>query len=251
MNVFYVIILLINRLFFGGYWPIRIISIRLIKESQNFQVIIGALYYLDMAISGMEMYVIKFNIKWIGIIKDLFDFIISEKEENILKYDNYIYSTFKCFVKQKTKLVFVPDALSFGNIDFRNLIMGQLVKTDANEEIERMKGMICDINDSNLPKKQVLTIFENVQQLDLDLYEEDGLYIISLLSLLSNIISHSSLKMVRIRLGYYKYNWKIRSLYSISKEMERKYENVGYNIHLNEKKIDGDVYIYCVIKIKS
>ena len=36
-----------------------------------------------MAISGMEMNWIKFNVKWIGIIKDLFDFMMSEKEQNI------------------------------------------------------------------------------------------------------------------------------------------------------------------------
>ena len=44
------------RLIFGGYWLIKIASIRLIEDDKKFERIIGALYYLDMAISGMDMY---------------------------------------------------------------------------------------------------------------------------------------------------------------------------------------------------
>ena len=238
---------------FGGYWPIQIISIRLIKQAKKFQVIIGALYYLDIAISTSWGYgdaenMIKVNPQWIGIIKDLFDFIISQKEENIGKYDNYIFSTFKCFVEHKRKLMIGLDDLLLFNKDFRNLIMGQLMSTHYEKDsISKMKGMITDINDMNLPKKQFLTIFHNLQQLELYLSSNLYFYIISLSSLSSIIKSHPSLKMVRIDLGY---GSKIRSLYSLSEEMKKRYEHVGYNIHLEEEWRYGRVYNFCVIKRK-
>ena len=113
-----------------------------------------------MALSGRQMEDIEVNTEWIGIIRDLFDVRISEKEENIRKYDNYIYSTFKCFVKHKRRLWFSMHCLSHCDINFRNLIMGQLVDID-----EWKNDMVSDINDKNLPKKHVLTTFDNVEQL--------------------------------------------------------------------------------------
>ena len=111
--------------------------------------------------------------------------------------------------------------------------------------------MVSDINDINLPKKQVLSIFYTVQQLELYLLGLcDGLYIISLSSLLSNIESHPSIRMVRILLGDYRFNSAIRTLYSLSPEMKRQYENTGYNINF-EGGEDDSHGIYCVIKRKS
>ena len=78
---------------------------------------------------------IEENVEWIGIIKDLFDFVLSEKEENKRKYDNYIYSTFKCFVEHKKKLVFNMFQLRFCNIDFINMIMGGWKKIDDDKDI--------------------------------------------------------------------------------------------------------------------
>ena len=234
----------------GGYWPIRITSIRLIEETKNFKLIIGALYYLDAALSGRNMMNRReVNKKWTGIIKDLFAQTTSEKVENTKKYDNYVYSSFDCFVKHKTKLVFNLECLLCCNLNFRNLVLGQLLKISGWEDIALIKEMLKNRMDMNLPKKQVLTIFHNVQQLELDLNNYPYLHVISLSSLLSNIRSHPSLKMVGITLGYGRYNDSLRSLYSyaLSPEMRRKYENAGYNIHLEERM--GD--IYCVIKRKK
>ena len=196
-----------------------------------------------MVLSGMSMKRIKVNVKWIRIIKDLFN----EKEENIRKYDDYVYSSFQCFVKHKRKLKIVMPYLSECNMYFRNMIMGQLVKVDISEDIEIMKGMINGMKGINLPKKQVLRILHNIQQLELDLYDyiDNKLYIISLSSLLSNITSHPTLNMVKIRLGYAS---KIRSLYSLSQEMTRKYEKVGFDINLEQDEYNN---IYCMIKRKS
>ena len=197
------------------------------------------------------MDLIKVNFEWIPIIRDLFDFMIRPKEENIRKYDNYIYSSFKCFVKHKRKLKFILKDLSHCNICFVNLIIHQLAATNKEEDIEVLKGMVSYMGDINLPKKQVLTMFENVEQLELDLSHSvcdiGKVYVISLSSLLSNIKSHCSLKRVTITLGSWKFTEVVRSLYSLSEEMKRKYKSAGYIIHLEEVSHSID----CVIDRES
>ena len=226
----------------GGYWSMRITSIRLIDGTKNFQSIIGALYYLDLAISGLEMRGIKAGKKWIDIIKHLFNVRTSKKEQDITKYDNYIYSIFNSFVKQKRKLKFNIYRLSGCNRDFRNVIMGKFVKFDGS-----IKSMVNDRDNANLPKKELFTIFDNVDEMELNLYHPDYLYPISLVSLLSIIKSNPSLqKVVRIILGYYKDESKIRSLYSISRDcdfdskIQTAYQNAGYSIIYYD--------LYCYIK---
>ena len=137
------------------------------------------------------------------------------------------------------------DNLRGCNIDFRNLIMGKLVKIHEEEDIENVKKMMSSINDINLPKKQVLTIFNNVKQLELDLFVLDNGYLVSLSSLISCIRSYPSLKMVRIDMGegaiipsYY-----LTQEMKLLEELKQKYENVGYNIHMI-----GTYRMSCVIK---
>ena len=202
------------------------------------------MYYLDLVISGRDIADIEVNAEWIAIIKHLFGKKISENPQIISKYDDYIFSTFECFIKQKDELRFDMYWLSVCDTDFVNLIMNELIKIDARQDIATMKVVVNGEDDTNLPKKEVLSIFENVQILELDLFDPDYLYIISLSSLLSIIISHPSMEMVRILLGHHTYNHKLRSLYSLSMEMKIKYENVGYTIDLKEEQ----QYIVCVIK---
>ena len=238
------------RLFFGGYHPIKITSIRLIKDNKNFESIIGALYYLDMVISGMYMSKIRENAKWIAIIKYLFDVLISKKEEDIIKYDNYIYSTFACFVKQKTKLEFhISQISNYCSEDFRNLIIGEFKEIDPQEtDIVTIRSMINDGDIINFPKKEIFNVFHNVEESGLSLFSRHYLYPISLSSLLPIIKSNPSLKLIRILLV----NSPPGELYGISTDLRAKYENAGYSIHLEEKK--GLYYgsgIYCIIKNKN
>ena len=191
------------------------------------------------------------RLEWIGIVEHLFDVITSAKKENIRKYDSYIYSTFECFVKQKRKLSCSISHLSHFFPPFRDLIMGQLVKIDAETDVILIKRMMSDANDKNLPKKQLLNIFNNVKRLELSLWDPYHLYIISLSSLLSNIKLHPSLKTVTIKLGDSRHNDLISLLYSLSIEIKRKYECVGYKIYLKERKEYGYNYVHCVIERKS
>ena len=127
--------------------------------------------------------------------------MISKKAEDIIKYDNYIYSTIKCFVKRKTKLQFDMEELSYCNEDFRNLIIGELIKIDMHQEkdIATIRSMVNDGDNINLPKQEVFSVFHNVQELGLKLYGS-YLFPISLSSLLCIINSIPSLQLIRIHL---------------------------------------------------
>ena len=231
-----------------------ITSIRLIDGNRNFESIIGALHYLDLAISGMEMDGMTANKKWIGMIKHLFDTRICNKQENGKKYDAYIYSTFESFVKHKRRLAFNMLTLSYNcDTHFRNLFMDPMASIDLSQDIATIKSMVNSIDYTNLPKKEVLRIFENVRRLEIWTYLNgfDEMYIISLSSLLSVIESYPSLQIVIIGLGNKKYASKIRVLYSLSNEIKTEYENAGYDIHLEEKdREDKNIFISCVIKRK-
>ena len=57
-------------------------------------------------ITGTSVHRIKVNSKWFGILKHLFEITRSKNKDSMNKYDDYIYSTFECFVKSKTRLHF-------------------------------------------------------------------------------------------------------------------------------------------------
>ena len=224
----------------------------MIQGNTNFEDVIGAMYYLDLIISGMVMTMsrVKVNEKWYLILKHLFDVAIQGRKQDIRKYDDYIYSTFECSVKYKRRLWLIPRFLSlYCNIDFINLIMGQLVKTDHTEDITTIKSMVNAAENTNLPKKEALMIFENVKELFLSLDDDLFLYIISLSSLLSIIKLHPSIQVVLIELGHPKYNSLVRSVYYLSKQIRTKYKSAGYDIQLKEmENEDKEIYINCVIE---
>ena len=249
----------VYRLFVGGYWPIRIVSIRLIEENKNFENIISTLYYLDFIISGGEMHW-KTRLKPINkqmtlILRHLFDATISKKK-NVIKYHKYIHSTFDSFVKQKTSLKLNYGMLQATNPDFVDLFMNPRLKFDAAQDIASIESIVkspdCGMP-MNLPKQEVLNIFVNVEELTLTLLpiQPSKIYPIPLLSLLSIIKSHPAMEMVSLMLGsgWSRYISAIDSVYASSLEMnmKSKYENAGYDIHLEEQ----DRQMYCVIKRKS
>ena len=84
------------------------------------------------------------NVKWINIIKHLFDVSISTQKQDVIKYDDYMYSTFECFVKQKRRADFRLSNLSYCKEDVRNLIIVKIIETDARQEVTRIRTMVND-----------------------------------------------------------------------------------------------------------
>eukprot|EP01084_Bolivina_argentea_P085065 153774_1 len=91
-----------ERLFFGGWWCIRIDSIRVRSTNQNFEIYIKSLYCLDLLITGsnIKKSVSKDNFL---IIKHLIDNYLCK--ETTAKFEHYVHATFQCFVESKKQIV--------------------------------------------------------------------------------------------------------------------------------------------------
>ena len=201
----------------------------------------------------MWMYDVKVNVKWIGIIKHLFNVAMSREEKHITRYDNYIYSTFECFVRQKTKLEIKMGRLWQVNHGFIKLIIGKLEIAGPERDNATIRSMVNDEDNINLPRKEIFNVFDNAQELGLNLHHQYGLFPISLSNLLSNIKYNDSLHTITIRLVSPAKHTHLRELYGISWELERRYRNAGHSIHL-EYSISEHNYgggIYCIIKKKK
>ena len=102
ITVFIKYIIKISRLLFGGYYPIGVISIRLIQESKNFEYIIILLCALDSLTSDAQQipywkFMEKLEAEHIDILVDLTEDVGNGEKEK--KYDDYIYQTFHYFIK--------------------------------------------------------------------------------------------------------------------------------------------------------
>ena len=96
---------LTHRLFIGGAHCIAVESIRLLQNCKNYQITTQTLYCLDSLISGnyvQESY-------WYMDIKQEHEILLRHLVEHYLKdgdcdqtlEDNYIYTTFECFIDHK------------------------------------------------------------------------------------------------------------------------------------------------------
>ena len=131
----------------------------------------------------MEIHVASNEVdgKWIGVIEYSLDVAKWWKAAGIRKYHNYIYSTFASFVKHKTKIIFDMRELSNCKKDFKNMIIGKSIQTIDEQDVATIKSMVNDGDKANLPKKEILTIFDNVKEF---ISSDKCLYILSLSPLL-------------------------------------------------------------------
>ena len=86
------------RLFFGGFYPIKLENLRLIETKQNFQQFIDPLWYFDAMITGGTLEDIKIRKEDVLIIKHLINDSLNrnnnKKTTTSTTFDKYIYDTF-------------------------------------------------------------------------------------------------------------------------------------------------------------
>merc|ERR1712060_905555 len=94
-----------ERLFFGGFRRIKIESIRKRATKQNFKQFIYSLCYLDCMLTGgaFNGSGLKINNNDITIIQNLMNDFLGKPTTKT--FDDYIYSTFKCFSQHKKQIV--------------------------------------------------------------------------------------------------------------------------------------------------
>ena len=237
--------LFIFRLFFGGFWYIKLESIYITKKKKNFKVIVIALAYFDSMISGSSISKkVSRDItdKHASLISSLFYQFLNKKEEkNMIGLDEYIKSSFQCFVQNKVNIClsypYLGDVFQV-NEKMRNLILYKL-ESNLDFKISRDDGDL-----TNLLRIELLRVFHNVRTVELITNiaggNKKGSITISMISLLS-VIKDTSLQRIFI-LSYgddrendkyeswQSYLWKLSS----SKLMD-KYSKLNYKIDLKYK----------------
>ena len=94
-----------HRLFFGdAECEINISSIRILETNQNYQSLIQTICCFDNIISGKitANNRISSSFGYGKLLSDLFDYILHGKKTK--KWNQYVFETFNCFVKNKTKI---------------------------------------------------------------------------------------------------------------------------------------------------
>ena len=192
----------IHRLFFGDKDPLIIISIIIIQSRSNLKGHIGAITSLDAIISDQlrRKYVISKRSGYDKIFAHLFDYCLGQEME--MKFNEYLYRTFKCFVNHKDKIDIDMHCIDeyIEDKKVQNLLFYDIISFGMrydNKDIS--KWMDANNNTQNLLKPIFFDVFKNVKEVKIkvDYLGTGSVYPFSLLSLLS-IIQNTEVNKVLI-----------------------------------------------------
>eukprot|EP01084_Bolivina_argentea_P207028 353320_1 len=179
-----------ERLFFGGFYPIKLVSVRIRNTKQNFEEFIYRLYYLDTCLTGGDQKKLKINKNEISAIKHLFFKILKKPTKHSV--DKYIYNTFLAFVQSKKQIILDLHKLYEANNPFIDILMHKI----NSDHID-----FRDASDfTNLFGPNMLLIFKNVTTIIINTTDKNGWYSYSLsMACLLSLIEESSIDKVIVK----------------------------------------------------
>ncbi len=182
--------------------------------------------YLDAVLSGSENSTvnnISISSKEMEMLCNLMEWKLG-KHLNMNKYPKYIYDTFDCFCKHKKEITLCLYYLNKMNKDIIDLVMYNIEKSTKKER---------EISDkTNLFRKQILDIFENVKNIRIMCGYGKYSYSLSLLGLLT-LIESSGIQQVVIEVARLTYNIDLGWVYNVKEQYEQK--NYKINTSKNEQ----------------
>eukprot|EP01084_Bolivina_argentea_P063326 115665_1 len=140
-----------ERLFIGGFYYMKIESVRVRATNDNYEKIIRSLCYLDIIITGGNEYMVKrskIGKNGVLVIENLFNHALNK--ETSITLDRYIYDSFASFTHNKTQIVLDFHGLKHANKEIRDLIVHEFKSTKTAKK------------KSNLLRLEMLLIFKNV-----------------------------------------------------------------------------------------
>eukprot|EP01083_Nonionella_stella_P229972 813381_1 len=232
-------------LFMGGHYRIKIESVRILKgkggQCQNYETFFGALTQLNKMFNGYLAHNVSSDEK--VIIRSLLEWM--SKKQNNVKIDQYILDTFQYFCLNKTKIVVNPFALSaYGDSEVLDRVFYALNSGDDFLPIKEDK--------TNLFRKDVFEIFQNLKTIDIYTTEYDGYgqAALSFTALLNEILSFTSLKVISVKSTRYKTeksSW-IQMLWSQQMDhLQEMYESKGLKIMFRNEKSDLGCVVDCIV----
>eukprot|EP01084_Bolivina_argentea_P300972 519101_1 len=184
-----------ERLFVGGFIPIRVETIQIIKTSQNFYTSFHALFVLDSMMNGLWMdkrFGVNIVAKDIHILNELIKYSIGSSP--ITSFDTYVMSTWDAYTKNKKHIMINMDNLSehFPK-DIYDLVIESGIKKRDNYYISNSDNL-------NLMKGSIFDIFIKIKEITIHTTDDGGfaVYSFSLISFLSMLLKSRSLSWTQI-----------------------------------------------------
>lgn len=181
-----------ERLFFGGFFPIKVMNLRLIKTKQNFKKFVAAIFYFDLLFNGA-------NLAGINANKNYFLYL-----DNLIKHNSklppFISNCFESFKRTKKHIAFDMDDLNC-HVDKKivNLLFHSFDQRDTREVKETKRG---DDDLSNLARADILKFFPNAKTLTISSKHWMSSYSFSLMSFL-DITCQTNLEQIIIKSEQY------------------------------------------------
>lgn len=210
--------IIIFRLFIGGFWRIKVESIRLTKTKTNFETFFVALFYFDAMVTATSaMSSLKINSNQRGVIKSLIKWRLEQKKDP--KMNEYLYQTFEAYTKNKKQIEIDLWNLGQAKESMYNLIVHSL------EQDTKPK----DENDTvNLLRPELAKIFQNVKTVHIDTASAWGQYPFSLIAFL-RLIQSTKWQHITIK-AYGGNNW-ISALWKASESsIKNQFYSASYDI---------------------
>ena len=221
----------INSLMFGGYNFIVVESIWVTKTHQNYRYVILALSYLDSMTNGQEIEEKDEHDKAIEILYNLAENAANGMLKNI-KIDNFMLSTFQCFIENKKEIKLCCRMLERTNKRIRDTIMYQMVEYKSKiTKFTRLK----ETDFTNLFRPELFKIFINAKSLILKVRTGVAYHPFSFLALLK-VIKVCALEKVVIKVFHFFFRgkWKswIQQLWLKSRNiLKESYNAANYSIN--------------------
>ena len=222
---------------FGGCNFIVVESIWVTKTHHNYRFVILALSYLDTMINGQKVEREKENDKAIGILCDLVRNAVNGMLKNI-KIDNFVLSTFQCFVANKKQIKLDVPFLHRTNNKIRDTIMYGMIEHESEiTKFERLK----ETDFTNLFRPELFKIFTKTKSLTLKVNTGSFYYPFSFSALLK-LIKMCDLNNVVINVTQHfmrgKYICWIQQLWGKSaEEIKQIYHAENYSINMEITKL--------------
>merc|ERR1712228_803429 len=223
-----------ERLFFGGFYRIKVVNLRLIETNENMKQFVSAIFYFDLLLTAAWLNGIKSNKNDFFIIEALMNQSLKKQTNVILP--PFICDCFQAFTQNKKQIILNLDYLNeYGDKRINDLLFHSLDRRQYDKVIKRK-----DDEKNNLIRLELLSLFPNIKTLIIQSTDGEHSFSFSLMALL-NVISQCNVNQIIIESEEYvndesSHNW-IKSLWeSDEQKLKKEYAGKGYEIEMKKEQ---------------
>ena len=200
-------------LFFGGYYRMKLVCLRLLATHQNFQQFVRCCMYLDSMITGADMIDFKLNKNDRFVIDNLLKYALNK--QSLIEFDEYIIESFNAFRQNRQEIslsLFFLERIA--DTESHKLLFYSAKKNQQQRQSDDF---------SNLFRSELLSLFSGARVLTFKL----AAYSFSIAALLQ-LITDSNLKEVVVSKGAKM--WIDKAWQSEKAMLTNQYEQNGFDI---------------------